>query len=93
MLHMEPRHLEIVKDILSQHPYQFFVFGSRVSGKHRELSDLDLCYKESISDIEIAKIEEAFEQSDLPFEVDIVAYDRCDHNFKKIIDKQLIVFP
>lgn len=90
MIQMEPRHLNIVMNILSKYPYQFYAFGSRVTGNPRRFSDLDLCYKEPIPGNIIVHIEEDFENSNLPFTVDLVSWDRCSDDFKKRIENQLI---
>ena len=89
---LSEKHLNIVKGVLEKYPYKFYVFGSRIKGKAKKLSDLDLCYKENISDSVISKIEEEFENSDLPFKVELVSYNRCADDFKKIIDNDLKEF-
>lgn len=68
--------------------YTIILFGSRIKGGWREYSDLDICIKNStLVDIaELSFIREKFENSDLPFTVDIVDYNRCDADFKQIID-------
>lgn len=62
------------------------LFGSRVNGNFRDLSDLDVCIISEVSRAEITRITELFEESDLPFTVDIVLYSDCSSRFKKIID-------
>jgi predicted nucleotidyltransferase len=83
-------HAKIIKDILSQYPYPFFVFGSRVKGTHKEFSDLDLCYRVDIPDSVLANLLNDFEQSDLPFKVDIIAWNRCSPEFQKHIENDLM---
>ena len=73
LLAMENRHWEIVQNILNKHPYQFYAYGSRVKGNIRRISDLDICYFDDISSCEIVELEEEFIESDLPFEVELVA--------------------
>jgi len=87
MVHIEPRHLIIIQSILAPYPYTFYVFGSRATGKARPLSDLDICYLDSIPPRTIQKIEAAFEDSDLPYTVDLVDWNACDTTFKKNIAK------
>jgi predicted nucleotidyltransferase len=72
MLQLEPRHYQIIQKILSKYPYQFYAYGSRVKGNARKLSDLDICYREDISDAIAFQIEEEFKESDLPFLVELV---------------------
>lgn len=92
MIHMEAHHLEIVRDILKKHPYTFYAFGSRVKGTQKKFSDLDLCFMEHISWSIRSKIEEEFEESDLPFKVDIVDWNMCDESFRALIAKDMVLF-
>jgi predicted nucleotidyltransferase len=73
MLQLEARHHQMVKEILSKYPYAFYAYGSRTKGNARKLSDLDLCYQESIPDSLAYQIEEELKESDLPFTVDLVS--------------------
>ncbi len=84
------RQAKIITDILSHYLYPFLAFGSRVKGAHREYSDLDLCYQADIPDSVIAQLMDDFEQSDLPFKVDIVAWKRCSPEFQQIIKDDLV---
>lgn len=81
---------KIIRDILCHYPYLFLAFGSRVKGTHKEYSDLDLCYQAEISDSVIALLMDDFEQSDLPFKVDLVAWKRCSPEFQRIIRDDLV---
>ena len=65
-------------------------FGSRVKSTHKEYSDLDLCYQADTPDSVIATLMDDFEQSDLPFKVDIVAWKRCSPEFQQIIASDLV---
>lgn len=91
MIQMEKRHWNIVRTILKKYPYTFYAFGSRVKGTARPLSDFDICYKESIPSPTIVKLEGDFEDSDLPFKVDLISWDQCDDNFRKRIENDLTV--
>ena len=90
MLQLESRHYQIVKQILSKYPYQFYAYGSRVKGTARQLSDLDLCYQEDIPDAITFQIEEEFKESDLPFEVELVAWKKMKPCFQESIAKDLV---
>ncbi len=83
--------LVLVKNIVTDH-YETLVFGSRATGKHREFSDLDICLKasEKIPDEEIAKLRFAFQESNLPYVVDIVDWSSISEDFRKIIAKDAI---
>ncbi len=90
MINIEPKHLKYVQDILAKYPYKFYVFGSRASSKAKKFSDLDLCFFEAIPNHELLNIEEAFEESDLPYKVDLVDGNKCDPEFRKIIERNMI---
>lgn len=62
------------------------LFGSRVKGNFRQNSDLDVCIINDVPRSRISEINEKFEESDLPFTVDVVLYQDCTEDFKKIID-------
>jgi len=63
----------MVQEILNKYPYQFYAYGSRVKGTARRISDLDICYYDNISSSDITQLEEEFVESNLPFEVELVA--------------------
>ena len=89
MIHMEPRHWIIVQNILKKYPYTFYAFGSRVKGTPRRLSDLDICFIEDIPWNIRAHIDEDFEESDLPFKVDVIDWNMCDETFRSTIKPDL----
>lgn len=93
MINMEAKHLKILISILSKYPYTFYMFGSRITPSAKKLSDVDLFYKETIPDNILDNIEESFEESDLPYKVDLVNYHQCEAGFKKILDTQHILLP
>ncbi|WNE41274.1 MAG: hypothetical protein AM1032_000014 [Mycoplasmataceae bacterium] len=90
LLQLESKHLKIVNSILKMYPYQFYAYGSRAKNTSRTLSDLDICYKDSIPDFLAFLIEEEFKESDLPFKVDFVSWNRMNPSFQKLIEKDLI---
>jgi len=90
MLQLEPKHHQIIQQILSKYPYKFYAYGSRVKGNARRLSDLDLCYQENIPDAIAFQIEEEFKESDLPFIVELVAWKDMKPIFQELIKKDLI---
>jgi predicted nucleotidyltransferase len=91
MLNVSEADLKLIKSILLKYPYQFYAFGSRVKGKEKKYSDLDLCVKDEISDVVLSKINEEFEESSLLYKVDIVSWHRCDANFQKNIEKDFVL--
>lgn len=90
MIHVEKRHYEIIKNILKNYPYQFYAFGSRVKGTNTKFSDLDLCYKDNITLNMLSHIKEDFEESNLPFEIDLIDWSNCTESFKQMIEKEIV---
>lgn len=90
MIHIDKKHYAIVTSILKQSPVSFYAFGSRVRGTHKKFSDLDLCYKGEIPSSILNKIEEDFAESDLPFKVDIVDFNRCSEEFRNLIEREMV---
>ena len=76
---------------IRKYPYAFYAFGSRVKGTNRPLSDLDICFKENIPWNIRAHIDEDFEESDLPFKVDVIDWNMCDENFCAKITPDLVL--
>ncbi len=86
---------EIVKRIFREHLPKSFVcvFGSRKSGTKKEFADLDLLVtaKRPLSIKQLAKLKDAFTESDLPFRVDIVDTHAVSQEFLKSIETEIIV--
>ncbi len=82
---IEEKHLEIINAILAKYPYTFYAFGSRVKGAPKKFSDLDVCFIEKIPIIEKNHLEEDFEESDLPYKVDLLDWYQCDEAFQHLI--------
>lgn len=92
MLQLKNKHLVIVKHILSKYPYKFYAYGSRTKNQAQEYSDLDLCYYEEIPWNILSHLSEDFEQSDLPFKVDLVYWKWMSPEFQELIKKDLVPF-
>lgn len=71
---------------------KFFVFGSRARGDQKKYSDLDLAIEnhESIPLKILMQIQENFDQSSLPFKVDLIELAKISPEFKKNILEDLI---
>jgi predicted nucleotidyltransferase len=94
MLKIEPRHLKIVQSVLAKYPYKFYAFGSRVNGNPRKLSDLDICFFDDIPYNTRQHIVDDFDESDLPYKVDIIDWNSTDNIFQnKIKDDLIIISP
>lgn len=89
MVFISDEEREIVLDIIKRFCSQcsVWVFGSRYTGNHKPYSDLDLVIicEEKISFKELGKIQDAFEESELNFSVDVLDWNRISEEFQKII--------
>ena len=78
LTHLKTDHIVCVRRILSEHvhdlPVSVFIFGSRAGPTHRSGSDLDLLLdtEATIPFSTLSRLKESFEESDLPFRVDVV---------------------
>ena len=93
MIAIGPDEEKIVLDIITEFApeCEVYAFGSRVSGKHRDVSDLDLAFVcpngERMSISQWGSLKEAFGESDLVFRVDVTDYNGVEPGFRKIIDR------
>lgn len=90
MIHIDSDDLVILHSILDKYKYTFYAYGSRVKGTHRKFSDLDLCIMEPISDLDMFYLKEAFEESDLPFKIDVRRWNDMSEDFQAIIQDDLV---
>ena len=69
-------------------------FGSRVTGKAKPFSDLDLAIMgdEPLPLETRAQLKEAFSESDLPWKVDLMDWALIDIEFQNIISKKWTIF-
>jgi predicted nucleotidyltransferase len=91
MIQLLDKHKRIVMAILSKYPYHFYVFGSRAKGTAKPFSDLDLAVKENMQALDKTKIITEFEESDLPFKIDLIEMSKIDPSFKAHILSDLIL--
>ncbi len=92
---IRPDHLQTVKNILREHlpeDIKVWIFGSRSDWTTKDSSDLDIALEgNSVLDSQcISAVEYAFEDSDLPYTVDIVDINNVSDDFRQIIDFQKI---
>ena len=92
MLDLDKKYLEKVKRILGEivPGCEVRAFGSRVNGLAWKYSDLDLVLiaGKKIADRRIARLKDAFSESDLPFMVDVLDWNDISEDFRKIIEKE-----
>jgi type I restriction enzyme, S subunit len=95
LLDIRADHLQIVQAILKKHvpEHEVWAFGSRAKWVAKEYSDLDLCIvsEKPISFTTLGLLAEAFDESDLPYKVDVVDWATTSKSFRKIIEKDKVV--
>lgn len=97
MINISAPHLEMVKKILKKHvpDCEVRVFGSRLNENVKSYADLDLAIvgKEKLSTDKIYSLKEDFQESDLPFRVDVLDWNSISPEFKAVIEKKYEILP
>ena len=95
---IRPDHLEIVQGILREHlpvGVKVWVFGSRANWTTKDSSDLDLALEcdNRLSHKVLGPLKDAFEDSSLPYTVDVVDMSRIADSFRQIVESQRTPLP
>jgi predicted nucleotidyltransferase len=95
---LEPEYLNLVISTLSHHlppKARVWLFGSRACGKAKKFSDIDLLVDagQPLSLALLAELSNAFEESSLPYKVDIADATSISNAFAEHIASQLIPLP
>lgn len=92
MLSLDPKQHQIVTQILaSRFPAQkAYFFGSRTTQHTKPWSDLDIALINTppIDDLTLANARLDFEESDLPFQVDLVLWEELPEAMQRIITQE-----
>lgn len=92
MLDLAPEHLRLVQRLLAERlpAREVRAFGSRVRGRAKPASDLDLVVmgEERIPDLVQAELRADFDESDLPFRVDVLAWRDAPPGLREIIVRE-----
>lgn len=68
---------------------KIFIFGS--SAKSNRFADIDVGIMGEVTDKQIRELKEHFEESNFPFFVDIINFNKVDESFKKnVLDNQIL---
>jgi len=91
MIDLPPPHLATIKRILAEQIPECEVraFGSRVTGTAKDYSDLDLAIVGAcaLDADRLRLLKEAFEESDLPFRVDLLDWHTLSEKFRAVVQK------
>jgi predicted nucleotidyltransferase len=92
MIDLSAAHLALVKKVLKAHvpDREVRAFGSRVVGKAKPYSDLDMVImgETKLGLGKIAVLRDAFEESNLPFRADILDWPSVSEAFRLVILKR-----
>ena len=91
---LAPEHKKIILELLQKHIPQTLVwaYGSRVQRMARPSSDLDLvAFARPEQKGLIFELKDAFEESDLPFRVDLFIWDEVPEHFHANIKRTHII--
>ena len=94
-LDISPEQKKIISDLLEKFlpDCEVWVYGSRVKGTSNSKSDLDMVvFADKEQRLQIADIKEAFEESNLPFSVDLFTWQEIPEQFQKNIIAEHILF-
>lgn len=92
---ISPEHWQIVNDILQRlvPDREVWAFGSRAKWTAKPYSDLDIAVigDEPLGLARMAELAEAFQESALPFKVDIVDGATMTESFRKVVEMSKIL--
>ena len=91
MIDLDAKYLDEIKRILAAKvpDCEVRVFGSRIEGKAKKFSDLDLALvgKEKLDWRKIESLKDAFSSSDIPIIVDVIDLNAISDEFREIIER------
>ena len=93
---LRPDHAEIIHKILKNNLEEgthVFAFGSRANWTAKQSSDLDLVidsFGERLDRKIKSNLEDAFEECDLPYTVDVIDYNSISDSFREAIKNDLV---
>jgi predicted nucleotidyltransferase len=94
-MQVSSKQIELISEILRANlkgNYRVFLYGSRIKGNARDNSDLDLAISANnkLKIRDLAFLNEAFMESDLPFIIDIHDYNTFSPKFLDHIQEDAI---
>ena len=97
LVDINPDHLKVVQEILRENlpsGVAVWAFGSRANWTTKDSSDLDLVLKgdSALDHGTIVALETAFEESSLPYKVDVVDLNQISNSFRRVIETQMVPF-
>jgi len=91
---VQEKYLQQVKGIIDAFSFtkdcQIFLFGSSI--QKERFGDLDLGIQGLVAEKEISKLKEAFKNSNLPYNVDVINFDEVSEEFKNNVFNNKIIW-
>ena len=92
---LDKKTVTTIKNIIYSHvdpkKTKIFIFGSWARGTGRKFSDIDIGLDgQTINSQILSNLEIAFEESDLPYTVDVVSFSHVSQNFKEVALQHVI---
>jgi len=91
---IKPDYLKKLKEIIAcqsaDKEWQIFLFGSSLT-KER-FGDLDVGIMGKVKNTEIVKLQELFQNSNLPYNVDVINFNEVSEEFKNNVFNQPIIW-
>jgi predicted nucleotidyltransferase len=98
-IQIEADDLDIIQSLLHKHlprNSKVWIFGSRAKGTARKYSDIDLAIDLLGAPLPLDLISDLstdFEESELPFKVDLIDWNAIDPDFRALINTHKIALP
>lgn len=89
---LKKRIRKVADGVLPAGEYKIGIFGSRAVGSPAKYSDVDLAVwgEKPASGMMMGNLREAFEESDIPYLVDVVDLHRTSPKFRDIVLQEVI---
>lgn len=92
MIDAKDEEIEFISKTIKKHisDCEIRVFGSRIKGKARRYSDIDIAIitNGKIEWSILGKIGDEFAESEIPYRIDIIDWNAIDESFRKIIEEK-----
>lgn len=80
----------VIKEFSTNKNYKFFIYGSSLKQDH--FGDVDIGVLGGADKMEIAELKEIFCDSDLPYNFDVVDFEKVSPEFKNNVFKDQILW-
>ena len=91
---IKEKYLRQIKSLVSEtaknQKIKVFIFGSSI--KEKKFGDIDVGISGKIDDTTINKLKESFEDSTLPYFVDVINFNKASKDFKNNVMDQKILW-